>query len=84
MLKTLTICGLAIAMTGTAAAQVTVKPTVRADGTYVPAHVRTAPNATKLDNYSTRPNYNRYTGKVGTVNPYQPPRLPSYRPRRSN
>jgi hypothetical protein len=34
----------------------------RADGAYVPAHYRTAPNTTKLDNYSTKGNYNPYTG----------------------
>jgi hypothetical protein len=38
-------------------------------GTYVAPHVRTAPNSTILDNYSTRPNVNAYTGAVGTVSP---------------
>lgn len=42
----------------------------RADGTYVPAHYRTAPNSTKLDNYSTKGNYNPYTGDEGTKDPY--------------
>jgi hypothetical protein len=52
--------------------QVRVKGHVRSDGTYVPAHTRTAPNATKLDNYSTEGNYNPSTGRVGTVDPYKP------------
>jgi len=49
-----------------------VKGHVRKDGTYVAPHVRTTPNQTKLDNYSTRGNYNPYTGKQGTVDPYKP------------
>lgn len=32
---------------------------------------KTAPNKTKLDNFSTKGNYNPYTGKKGTVNPYK-------------
>lgn len=37
---------------------------------YVAPSYRTSPNKTKLDNYSTRGNYNPYTGKKGTLNPY--------------
>ncbi|MHA6204354.1 hypothetical protein ACXU4B_08030 [Dyella soli] len=39
-------------------------------GTYVPAHYRTAPDQTKLNNWSTKGNVNPYTGKEGTKNPY--------------
>lgn len=39
--------------------------------TYVMPSYRTSPNKTKLDNYSTRGNYNPYTGKTGTKNPYR-------------
>lgn len=49
-----------------------VKGYVRSDGTYVQPHVRSSPNETKLDNYSTQPNVNPYTGKTGTVDPYKP------------
>jgi hypothetical protein len=42
----------------------------RTNGTYVQPHVRTSANTTILDNWSTRPNVNPYTGTVGTVNPY--------------
>lgn len=35
-------------------------------GSYVAPHHRTAPNATKADNYSTKSNVNPYTGKKGT------------------
>ena len=44
---------------------------LKSNGTYVQPSIRTAPNHTKLDNYSTRGNYNPYTGKRGTVNPYK-------------
>jgi len=33
-------------------------------GTYVAPSHRTSPNNTRLDNYSTRGNYNPYTGKT--------------------
>ncbi len=40
-------------------------------GTYVMPHYKTTPNRTKLDNFSTKGNYNPYTGKSGTVNPHR-------------
>lgn len=40
----------------------------RSDGTYVQPYYRSTPNYTKYDNYSTKDNYNPYTGKTGTVN----------------
>jgi len=40
-------------------------------GTYVMPSYKTSPNKTKLDNYSTKGNYNPYTGKTGTKNPYK-------------
>ncbi len=43
----------------------------RSNGTYVQSYYRTSPNYTKLDNYSTRGNYNPYTGKKGYVSPYK-------------
>ncbi|MBT2187211.1 hypothetical protein [Sphingobium nicotianae] len=50
----------------------TVTGYTRADGTYVAPHVQTNPNATKLDNWSTRGNVNPITGQAGTVDPYKP------------
>ena len=44
------------------------KPSV---GKYVMPSYRTSPNKTKFDNYSTKGNYNPYSGKKGTVNPYK-------------
>jgi len=41
----------------------------KSNGTYVNGHYRTNPNKTNRDNYSTYPNVNPYTGKIGTVTP---------------
>ncbi len=38
---------------------------------YVAPSYRTSPNKTKFDNYSTKGNYNPYSGKKGTANPYK-------------
>jgi len=42
---------------------------IKSNGTYVAPHYRSSPNNTKNDNYSTKGNYNPYTGKWGTKNP---------------
>lgn len=65
---------LAFAGAASAMAQTTttVRSHVRSDGTYVPGHVRTNPNGTTSDNYSTQGNTNPYTGQQGTVSPYNP------------
>jgi hypothetical protein len=47
-----------------------VRSYVRHDGRLVSPYLRTAPNHTKLDNWSTRGNSNPYTGKVGTKAPF--------------
>ena len=51
-------------------APVHVRSYVRRDGHYVRPYVRTAPNNTKFDNWSTRGNINPYTGKAGTKSPF--------------
>lgn len=48
-----------------------VKGYTKKSGTYVAPHKRTAPNKTKMDNYSTKGNTNPYTGKAGTKDPYK-------------
>ena len=48
-----------------------VKGYFKSSGTYVNSYYKTSPNKTKLDNYSTKGNYNPYTGKKGSVNPYK-------------
>lgn len=45
-----------------------VKGYTKKNGTYVAPHYRSDPNGTKLDNWSTKGNYNPYTGKAGTKN----------------
>ena len=48
-----------------------VRGYMKRDGTYVMPHYQTAPNATKLDNWTSKPNVNPYTGKQGTKDPYK-------------
>ena len=59
-------------------AQVHVDGYTRRDGTYVAPTVRSSPNNTKLDNYSTRGNVNPYTGNEGTRDPYAQPSTNQY------
>lgn len=40
-------------------------------GRYIMPHYRTSPNRTRFDNYSTKGNYNPYTGKKGYSSPYK-------------
>ena len=40
-------------------------------GSYVSPSYRTSPNKYKFDNYSTKGNYNPYSGRKGYVNPYK-------------
>ena len=53
----------------------------RSDGTYVQPYYRSAPNNSRLDNWSVKPNINPYTGQKGTRNPYPAltPMLPQSR-----
>lgn len=69
---------LAVAMP--AVAQVQVRGHTRKDGTYVAPHVRSSPNSSTYDNWSTKPNVNPYTLKQGSVDPFAPPKLSTYRP----
>ena len=43
----------------------TVSGYTRSNGTYVQSHVRTMPNTTNWDNYSTKGNSNPFTGSTG-------------------
>lgn len=43
---------------------------VKKDGTYVQPHYQTAPDNTRVNNWSSKPNVNPYTGKEGTKDPY--------------
>ena len=48
-----------------------VRGYTRSDGTYVNGYYRSSPNYTKLDNFSTKGNYNPYTGQKGYIDPYR-------------
>lgn len=56
---------------GSVVADVRVRGHFRKDGTYVAPHMRSSPNSTTLDNWSTKGNINPYTGQVGTKNPVE-------------
>lgn len=69
-MKKALLSGLALVLIGGSAwAQVSVSGYTRKDGTYVAPHVRSSPNSTAADNYSTKGNVNPYTGAPGTKNP---------------
>lgn len=46
-----------------------VRGHVRKDGTYVQPHQATNQNGTQRDNWSSKPNVNPYTGKLGEKDP---------------
>lgn len=48
---------------------------VRKDGTYVPPHFRSSPDAYKFNNFSSQGSTNPYTGERGTN-----PAYPQYQP----
>ena len=52
-------------------------------GTFVSGHYKTSSDSTRLNNYSTKGNYNPYTGSKGYKSPYKTsyPKIktPSYR-----
>lgn len=50
-----------------------VRGHIKRDGTYVAPHMRSNADPTPLNNYSTRGNYNPYTGQKGYVDPYAKP-----------
>jgi hypothetical protein len=58
-----------IALGSSAFAQTHVNGYYKQNGTYVQPHMRSSPNSTTLDNYSTKGNVNPYTGQAGTKNP---------------
>lgn len=68
MKKQLIIVGLLAASAAASADQ--VRGYIRQDGTYVAPYMRSAPNASRFDNYSTRGNINPYTGNRGYASPY--------------
>lgn len=72
MNKTLLLIALSAFCVASQARSTSVNGYFKSNGTYVAPHVRTSPNATRLDNYSTQGNYNPYNGKVGTQPLFKP------------
>lgn len=69
-----TICTLALILSfGVAEARtIKVKSYYKpSTGRYVNSYYKTSPNKTKIDNYSSKYNYNPYTSKKGYVNPFK-------------
>lgn len=70
----LLIAVIAVSASSLAFADTYVAPHIKSDGTYVHGHYKTDANNTRLDNYSSKPNANPYTGQKGAVDPYAPPK----------
>jgi hypothetical protein len=73
------VIGLTLCAAAADASGVRVRGYVTRCGTYVVPSMRTSPNRTRTDNWSSRPNVNPYTGRAGTKDPYA---TRSYRSRR--
>lgn len=43
---------------------------VKKNGTHVQPHFQSAPDGTKANNWSSKPNVNPFTGKAGTANAF--------------
>lgn len=70
LLAVLLIPAFALARGGShSGSRVYVRSHVTKSGNYVPAHVRTAPDHSKGNNWSTKGNVNPDTGKAGSKNP---------------
>jgi hypothetical protein len=71
--RVLAMVGLAIFLGGlfapALADDVSVRGYFRRDGTYVQPHMRSAPDSSFNNNWSTYPNINPYTGQQGTRQP---------------
>lgn len=73
-IATCCLCLAFAAVDACAKGPVRVRGYVNKNGTYVAPHYRSAPNKSRFDNYSSRGNYNPYTGEPGTQTPYGVPR----------
>lgn len=73
MKASIILAAVALIATPAIARTVSVKPHVTKQGVYVTPSYRTSPDNTKINNYSSKPNVNPYTGKKGTVDPYAIP-----------
>ena len=74
-MKTMLFASMLLTLPTFAQRPVQVKPHITKKGTIVQPHVRTSPNQTRIDNYSTKGNVNPYNGKKGTESPLALPKL---------
>ncbi len=79
MIRTILLAVFLVGWAALAEGQTRVRPYFRTDGAYVSGHYRSSPNSSRMDNWSTYPNINPYTGRFGTRDSYAIP-APSYRP----
>ncbi len=71
LISTLISLALFLSIYSLAEARVSVRGYNRSNGTYVAPHYRSNPNSTRFDNWSTRGNFNPFTGKRGYSSPYK-------------
>jgi len=69
LITVLMFAGLSLTAEGAVRVRGYFKPS---SGRYVMPSYRTSPNKYKFDNYSTKGNYNPYSGKKGYVSPLKP------------
>lgn len=69
-MKPLTLAVMLLLSASAAHAQTHVNGYYRSNGTYVAPHVRSAPDSSRFNNWSTQGNVNPYTSQQGTVNPW--------------
>lgn len=60
------------AVTAAEAGNVRVRGSSTKTGVYRQPHIRTSPNNSKIDNWSTKGNVNPNTGKKGSADPFKP------------
>lgn len=72
------IFGLLISKSEISKAATKVGGYYRGSGTYVQSYYKSTPDSTRWNNYSTRGNYNPYTGSKGYTSPYKS-YTPSYK-----
>lgn len=77
-LLTLFVFGLFISINSVSRAATRVGGYYKSNGTYVQPYYKSTPDSTRWNNYSTRGNYNPYTGSKGYTSPYKS-YTPSYR-----
>lgn len=76
LITILAILGLFLGLAGSVNAAVRVKSYYKpSTGKFIQSHYRSNPNSYRFDNFSTKGNYNPFTGKKGYTSPYKSYRL---------